>query len=78
MMNNSLIGVALLLLTFPVTAMSRDEVCFYASKGFAADVTFQRTEQLASSAGHKLEVHGLTEVRDANRSVRRRSPAHNR
>jgi hypothetical protein len=56
MTNNSIITLALFfLLAFPVTAIPQDQVCFYASKGFAADVTFQThgatCQQCSTQAG---------------------------
>jgi hypothetical protein len=52
---NLLMAAIILLLSFSLDAASQNEVCFYGSKGFAADVTFRRhgatCQQCSTQAG---------------------------
>ena len=55
MTNKSTVALVFVVFTFVVSAMSQDQVCFYAGKGFAADVTFHThgatCQQCSTQAG---------------------------
>jgi hypothetical protein len=64
------LSVVALLVTFAVNATSQGETCFYASKGFAADVTFQThgatCQQCSTQAGGAWidRIQGCEKIRE--------------
>src|SRR2546426_926382 len=70
MMRNWTGAVPLFLFIFSLKAATQNEVCFYASKGFAADVTFQThgatCQQCSTQAGGSWidKLQGCEQVRE--------------